>query len=96
MKREPIWAPIPPEAPELKLKEVMPADILRGRMGMFNLDQKHLARLLKRGPTYVSLRLNGHADWSMSDCYIMMKAFRIPKERFLDYFGRDPVPIEFN
>ena len=94
MKREPIWEVSPPEGPKLGIKTITPWTLLRSRMGMFGTDQRHLARLLKRGMTYVNLRLNGHEDWAMSDCYTMMKAFRIPKERFLDYFGHDPVPLE--
>lgn len=72
---------------------VMPWAMLRGRMCMHGIDQKHLARLLKRGPTYVSLRLNGHALWDMQDALTMMQAFGIPREQFLDFFGQDPVKL---
>lgn len=72
---------------------VMPWAMLRGQMCMHGIDQKHLARLLKRGPTYVSLRLNGHALWDMQDALTMMQAFGIPREQFLDFFGQEPVKL---
>lgn len=72
---------------------VMPWAMLRGRMCMHGIDQKHLARMLKRGPTYVSLRLNGHALWDMQDALTMMQAFGIPREQFLDFFGQEPVKL---
>lgn len=90
MKREPIWTKM--TASE-ETNTVSPQNNLRGRMCMFDVDQTHLARLLKRGSTYVSLRLNGHALWSMEDALTMMKAFHIPRERFLDYFGTDRVQL---
>lgn len=88
--------PIPSESPKLQLKAVAPWTYLRARMGTYDCDQKHLARLLKRGSTYVSTRLNGHALWDMEDALTMMTAFQIKPEDFLKYFGRDPVLLNFD
>ena len=75
-------------------KTVMPWAMLRARLGMMDLDLKHLARKINRGSTYVSLRLNGHATWAIEDCLKMMKFLGIKKEQFLDFFGMEPVKID--
>jgi len=93
MKREPIWGPTLPPEPKLSFDEAMPWKHLSGLMRAHGLDQKHLARFLKRGITYVNLRLNGHALWSMEDALAMTEAFHIRPEHFLYYFGKDPVPF---
>jgi hypothetical protein len=75
-------------------KTVMPWVMLRARMGIMDIDQKHLARKLNRGVTYVNVRLNGHACWEIEECLKMMSFLGIKKEQFLDYFGTEPVLVE--
>lgn len=73
---------------------IMPHNALRGRMRLMEIDQIHLARLLKRGITYVNVRLNGHAEWTITEAITMMKQLQIPEKDFLRYFGTAPYELK--
>ncbi len=67
---------------------ITPSMMLRSRMVMYGIDQKKLARMLNRGSTYVSVRMNGHEEWTIGEAIKMMGILKIKPEDFLNYFGK--------
>ena len=66
--------------------------LLRGRMVAQGVEQAYLARLIHRGKTYVSERMNSKAPWDLDDIYAICAALDIAHEDIPIYFP--PAPAE--
>lgn len=76
---------------ETSFQMIPPWKMLRAVLSVNNMNLQDLERMLNRSHAYVSHCMNGHTLWNMKDALFMMERFSIPRERFLNYFGRDPV-----
>lgn len=75
-------------------KQVMPQNMLRGRLCMYGLGVEDLARLMERSRQYVSARLKGQKRWTKADAALIMLELKIKPENYADYFGTEPVKLE--
>jgi hypothetical protein len=60
--------------------------MLRGRMVAMGVEQAYLARLIHRGKTYVSERMNSKAPWDLDDIYAICVTLDIPNSEVHLYF----------
>ena len=65
---------------------------LRGRMVAMGVEQAYLARLIHRGKTYVSERMNSKAPWDLDDIYAIGVILDIPHSEVHLFFP--PAPAE--
>ena len=66
--------------------------MLRGRMVALGVEQAYLARLIHRGKTYVSERMNSKAPWDLDDIYAICMILDISNSEVHLYFP--PAPAE--
>ena len=60
--------------------------MLRGHMVAMGVEQAYLARLIHRGKTYVSERMNSKAPWDLDDIYAICAILNIPHSEVHIYF----------
>lgn len=64
---------------------------LRGRMAEYDMKQSDIAEMLNKSHTYITQRINGHANFDLLEVYEICDRLEIPYEEIPIYFPRDGI-----